>query len=1028
MVHLGVMGEAVIQAPQGRVTPSATRVFSLALLLLLDREHPWERDELVSLIWPDASISNGRHNLRQALYRLRSVGVPVWASGERIVLDPAVTVRNDEPTLHESTEELSDAIVAGTRRIGHFLGGYDPTYSPALREWIEDRRSQSHARVRVVLARCLEHGRRSARWSEVERLATMLVQFDPLNEAGTLARAEVALLTGDKVGAVSMLKRYEDEVGCINRDIAIPAQILRSRVSERTDFFGSSSQSGTSRLLGREAETQLFFRFLGTVRSGRARSLTLVGRPGSGRSRLLEAYRAIGRTLGFVDTVVRFDKRDALKPCSSAISIAAALLELPGALAIAPESLALLTRLTTGEAPSLSGADTEHEIGSALGELIESVAVEAPLLLMIDDADYVDVRSLDALRHATSQLSEATIAFVLATRRDTRISEVVAEDTTTRVTAELQPLDSKAAHEMARSLLGESAPTEAIEWVAESSGGNPLHISVLATHWEVTRTYTTPLTIAETLRLALAERSDQALHLLHLVGAARLCRSIACLQHMTGHSLNTLYSLLRELENASLLEVRGHSIVLTYPLIAEAVAALNGQAANAVAHRTIALHLDSEHADSIPHQDVWERAYHWLAAGDLNHASAAVKYCLRDLWRAGLPRETAQMAASLLTLCTSPQERIRIGHALITALDEGANWTDLQSLARWLPVAEDDATSEGWAQIATIFSEFRLSGDADAALRALRPYVTSIHIPPATRVRAADHALRIADINMDRATIKSTFEMVSTLFADASVPKKSALICHSVFHSTVGSLTEAVTAAGELVEEARSSADPASLSRALRFRSLVHGRNSDIEAARLDLEEALDLVRQADAQAVVSIVASRLLELAIDLADIEDAQRWFELMERTISVSATDTMSIRAHGVLRCRYELSRTDDPLPSNLRDSISLLPQQPRRERMQILAIQLQDALRRCDTRAVSRLTRALQQLWGECDPDCGVDYAASVMVRGLNSVRGPEVARSFLTEFISRRREPGPINKGLQDILPESLRLEYEVNRR
>ena len=98
MVLLGVMGEAVLQAPQGRLTPSATRVFSLALLLLLDQEHPWERDELVGFVWPDASLSNGRHNLRQALYRLRTLGIPVRATGERVSLEVGVVVRSDEPT------------------------------------------------------------------------------------------------------------------------------------------------------------------------------------------------------------------------------------------------------------------------------------------------------------------------------------------------------------------------------------------------------------------------------------------------------------------------------------------------------------------------------------------------------------------------------------------------------------------------------------------------------------------------------------------------------------------------------------------------------------------------------------------------------------------------------------------------------------------------------------------------------------------------------------------------------------------
>src|SRR5690606_20612870 len=177
MVLLRVMGAAVLEAPNGRLTASSSRVFSVGVVLILDQDHEWERDELVSLIWPDAPLTNGRHNLRQALYRLRSLGVPVRIEAERVSLSTEASARTDEPLATESTDVLSDAIVSGSRKIGQFLGGFDPTFSPALREWVETQRTLAHARLRILLARCLARVRLMARYSAMEQIATLLLRF-----------------------------------------------------------------------------------------------------------------------------------------------------------------------------------------------------------------------------------------------------------------------------------------------------------------------------------------------------------------------------------------------------------------------------------------------------------------------------------------------------------------------------------------------------------------------------------------------------------------------------------------------------------------------------------------------------------------------------------------------------------------------------------------------------------------------------------------------------------------------------------
>src|SRR5690606_27381671 len=145
--------------------------------------------------------------------------------------------------------------------------------------------------------------------------------------------------------------------------------------------------------------------------------------------------------------------------------------------------------------------------------------------------------------------------------------------------------------------------------------------------------------------------------------------------------------------------------------------------------------------------------------------------------------------------------------------------------------------------------------------------------------------------------------------SEPSVPRRSALVCETVFHCSAGSLDHALRSADSLVHDSRESADPVTLSRALRFRSSVHERRSNLADARTDLDEALKLAQQAEANAVVSIVISRLLEISIESGDAMNAEKWFTMQEQTNATLALDKLSERAHALLHCRFKLSRSND-----------------------------------------------------------------------------------------------------------------------
>jgi TolB-like protein/DNA-binding SARP family transcriptional activator/Tfp pilus assembly protein PilF len=93
MLHLRLLGGASIASPAGPVTGRAAQRHRLALLAFLAAAPAGvPRDRLVSLLWPDASLSKGRKLLSDSVYRINAaVGSdPIQAVGDELRLDEDV--------------------------------------------------------------------------------------------------------------------------------------------------------------------------------------------------------------------------------------------------------------------------------------------------------------------------------------------------------------------------------------------------------------------------------------------------------------------------------------------------------------------------------------------------------------------------------------------------------------------------------------------------------------------------------------------------------------------------------------------------------------------------------------------------------------------------------------------------------------------------------------------------------------------------------------------------------------------------
>jgi hypothetical protein len=162
-------------------------------------------------------------------------------------------------------------------------------------------------------------------------------------------------------------------------------------------------------LRGRREEFEALDGLLEAVRAGESRALVMRGEPGVGKSALLEevALRASGcrvtRTSG-----VQSEMELAF---AGLHQLCAPMLDRLGRLP-APQSDALATAfgLTDGVAPD------RFLVGLAVLGLLSEAANERPLVCLVDDAQWLDGASVQALEFVARRLFAESVALVFAAR------------------------------------------------------------------------------------------------------------------------------------------------------------------------------------------------------------------------------------------------------------------------------------------------------------------------------------------------------------------------------------------------------------------------------------------------------------------------------------------------------------------------------------------------------------------------------------------------------------------------------------
>jgi DNA-binding CsgD family transcriptional regulator len=354
-------------------------------------------------------------------------------------------------------------------------------------------------------------------------------------------------------------------------------------------------------LLGRDQERDELERLLAGAREGQSGVLVLVGEPGIGKSALLDELAGSARDMRVLRA--RGIESEAQVPFGGLFELLrpalVALDRIP-----APQAEALETALALRP----GHAQDRFAVGAATLSLLAAYADESALLVVVDDAHWLDGSSADALLFAMRRLIADPIAVVLAVREE----ESSLLDGSDLPVLEISGLDRAAAAQLLDAL-----PAETHERLYDATAGNPLALLELARDAPDPGPVDQPLPISTSIARAflrrsasLSERARRGL----LLAAAADSGDLTVLAR-AGLGVDDL----AEAERAGLVRLSGGVLEFRHPLARSAVYAQAAPEQRRAAHRAL--------ADALPDRDVDRRAWHLAAAaaGPDAAASAALE-------------------------------------------------------------------------------------------------------------------------------------------------------------------------------------------------------------------------------------------------------------------------------------------------------------------------------------------------------------------------------------------------------------------
>lgn len=875
-MHGTTFGLPAFSSPAGRVEPEAEVHFGLLLVLAAAEPEGVPRDEVAALLWPAVTLDAARHSLRQTMYRLRQLGMPVQARRGMLLLEERSADIDLRRLVRGSTErELLTHV--GTQP---FLPGYAPQIGEGFAVWLQDLRDRVDRVRRRALAEAVREARHAARFGDIHRLAPALLALDPLNETATLCLAEALVMDGSKVEAILMLEAYEAEVGQVSEALRIPARALRKRVSEAVDDSLLPRKFEVP-FVGRVEEFRQLRNLFLAVRGGAARCAVITGEPGIGKTRIATELLRVGILDGAQAVTHQCSSGDTLTPLSSLLGITTSLLGQPGALGCGHEHLSYLRRLVHPDPahPVASGMSPDvayAQLVYSLAELVAAIADEAPLILFIDDAHRLHQTSWRVFTDVVTRVPDKRVLLIMTARQLPEWYPTLGINGSAEpvLQTRLVPFDRGDSLDFLDKWTEKnqvSLEEGDVQRFSSQSGGNPFYLGELAAHRGRGGVGdSVPATIRSLIELqftALSTLSQRVLLTIHLLqGRATLQRVATVL----GTRPLAFLTALQELEGAGLLKEHATEVRLKHDLVGEVTQAHAPSSVLSYLRSTVATALEEEATLKADFHLLSAAVDLWHATGDLRRFATLATRLGHHLLSTGLTREAAATFARVRRSGVASDEVAVAAvyesraHALSNDWDRVVEQPQLpEDILTRLP--EEHQCSLALDRMEATAWHF---GDLPAT-SALLQMIEDTSLSASLRLRAATQALIISD-NAYGAYPLSTFLQAIDMLLQSVGATDGAMLPRLIL-ATLNRERGDVRALASALREA--AATPAEAVRNARHVAYALQRTGHTSLSREAYADSLAAATRLGLGAHVIISLDRLISIAAHLHDTDEASR-----------------------------------------------------------------------------------------------------------------------------------------------------------
>jgi DNA-binding SARP family transcriptional activator/predicted ATPase len=1028
MIRLRVLGGCGIEVGGGWIGPESERLFAALLYLAVERGKSVGRGAIIRLLWPGVADDNGRHNLRQILYKARRAGAPVECTQSHLYL-PSEAVDADF-AVPLSPEAVDAWARSGAAAAGDFLPGYTPTFSEPFAEWVEDQRGYVHSQLRRALTGAMLDRRARGDWAAVDTLARQVLRLDPLNEEGTLALAEATALGGGKARALSILDHYLAELGPAAADIRIPATVLRRRIAERfpPPRYAAPSEA---HFIGRSASMAVLTALLRGAKAGPGRACLVWGPSGIGKTRLTTELFKVAALQGVQTQRVGCQPSDTRRPLSVFVDLVPLLLNVPGAIGCSPRSMTYLKRLTEHDtkaaAPSEETREAEYlyaNVRQALFDLFDAVAAEGCLVLLVEDVHWLDVMSWEVFRGLIEWMGERRILFIFTSRTPHATSAPTAEPVRGLEHHELPPLDAGASGALLTALANDRKQTpnsEFADWAIPIAEGNPLFLRELVTAWEAAGGRpAVPPSLTALIGERLARLQPEALRVLQACAVLGKNATFARLEAVLGYEGPELLDGVHELEAHKMLGEDSARVPVKHYLLADAALALLGDASRRLLHRRVGAVLEREVEETHSASLLWDCAEQLQKAGEAERAVKLAKVCAEHLVDVGLAAQAVEIYRRADPLCTTEVQRLELLEPLQYALAASSQWNDViaviasaRSLRSQITPGFDGHHED---ELRLLQAHRRLNSDlrgliGQAKRCANDTLATSLH-----RVRAATWGFVLADDMCAELELHEIFRSIEDILDANTVDELSRHTAKMVFHTACGDLQTGVESARALIAYQREVDNPASLARTLLNGAAAHRRAGLFQIAYNILEEAFGIAERHSLISLAVPICDQVCAVLLDQGHTADAKAWYTRAvlwaSRAVDPICTDMLAhLSAH--------IALTEGRL-GDVQRSLNFSPEHTlndshlkRRAHTEATWVRLQ--LAQGADLSDDRLLSDLERIHPACRTLGCHDFCAFALHIGLLSRGEKDKADRLLLDYVQQyRRELGPLP-------PEFMRL-------